>query len=160
MIAVAIALLSGRLQQRLALAGGGLGGLAEGWIGRVAPEGWQGQLVIGVLLGIIWVPCIGPTLGAASLMASRGENLMQVATVMTLFGLGAAAPLLLIGGLSREALMRWRGRMGATGNVGKHILGVIVLLVGLGIVTGLEKRFQAWVITVTPDWLTELTTRY
>lgn len=160
MITIGIVLLSGRLQQRLALAGGGLGNLAEGWMTRIAPEGWQGQLVIGVLLGIVWVPCIGPTLGAASLMASRGENLAQVALVMTMFGIGAATPLLVIGSLSREALMRWRGRMGATGNAGKLIFGVIVLVVGLGIVTGLEKRFQAWVITVTPDWLTELTTRY
>ena len=160
MIALGVVLLSGRLQQSLALAGGGLGNAAEGWMQRLTPEGWQGQLMVGLLLGVVWVPCVGPTLGAASLMASRGEHLGDVAVVMTLFGIGAAAPLLLIGSLSREALMRWRGRMGATGNAGKLILGIIMLVIGLGIVTGAEKKLQAWVISVTPDWMTELTTRY
>lgn len=160
MVVLGLVLLSSPLQQRFALAGAGIGSVAEGWMQKVTPEGWQGQLVIGLLLGVVWVPCIGPTLGAASLMASRGQNLGQVALVMTLFGIGAAAPLMVIGSLSREALKRWRGKINATGQTGKIVFGAIILLVGFAILTGLDRVAQIWLIQVSPAWLTDLTTRY
>jgi cytochrome c biogenesis protein CcdA len=158
MIVLGVALLSARLQ--VALAGVEFAGVAERWMSRLSPEGWRGQLLVGLLLGVVWVPCVGPTLGAASLMAARGENIGQVALVMMLFGIGAALPLVLIGSLSREALMRWRGRIGTGGRIGKYVLGAIVLLVGIGIVTGGDRVVQTWLVAHSPDWLTEMTTRY
>ena len=47
---------------------------------------------MGVLLGAVWSPCVGPTLGAASLLAAQGRDLGQVALTMFVFGLGAALP--------------------------------------------------------------------
>ena len=52
---------------------------------------------VGLLLGAVWSPCVGPTLGAASLMAARGENLGQVALTMLAFGIGAGLPLAALG---------------------------------------------------------------
>ncbi|MSP20189.1 MAG: cytochrome c biogenesis protein CcdA [Alphaproteobacteria bacterium] len=160
MVVLGLVLLSSPLQQRLALAGAGVGSIAEGWMQKITPEGWQGQLIIGLLLGVVWVPCIGPTLGAASLMASRGENLGQVALVMTAFGIGAAAPLMIIGSLSREAMKRWRGKINTTGHVGKMVFGGLVLIIGLAILTGADKILQTWLVQISPEWLTNLTTRF
>ena len=160
MVLLGVVLVSGPLQQRFALAGAGMGSVAEGWMQRITPEGWRGQLLIGLLLGVVWVPCIGPTLGAASLMASRGQNLGQVALVMTLFGIGAAVPLMVIGSLSREALKRWRGKINATGHLGKTLFGALVLVIGLGILTGADKVVSKRLVEISPAWLTELTTRY
>jgi cytochrome c-type biogenesis protein len=160
LIALGLVLLSTPLQQRLALAGGGLGSMADGWMQKVTPEGWQGQLVIGLLLGVVWVPCVGPTLGAASIMASRGENLGQVALTMALFGIGAALPLLILGSLSRELLLRWRGKIAASGRGVKMVFGAVVLIVGISIITGFERDVQTWLIALTPEWLLNLATRY
>jgi cytochrome c biogenesis protein CcdA len=93
-------------------------------------------------------------------MAARGENLGEVAATMLAFGLGAAAPLALLGMLSREALMRWRGRMLSAGAAGKQALGAALLLVGGAILLGLDKRAEVWLIEVSPDWLTRLTTTF
>ena len=57
----------------------------------------------------MWSPCVGPTLGAASLLAAKGENLGQVAITMLAFGIGAALPLMLLGFLSREAMSAGAG---------------------------------------------------
>jgi cytochrome c biogenesis protein CcdA len=160
LVALGLVLLSSTLQQRLALAGSGLGTMADGWMQKITPEGWQGQLVIGLLLGVVWVPCVGPTLGAASIMASRGENLGEVALTMALFGIGAALPLIVLGSLSRELLLRWRGKIAASGRGVKMVFGLIVVLVGVGILTGLERELQAWLISITPEWLLNLATRY
>ena len=66
-----------------------------------ACSGLAGQFAVGLLLGAVWSPCVGPTLGAASLLASQGKDLPQVALTMVVFGIGAAVPLILLGLLSR-----------------------------------------------------------
>lgn len=120
--------------------------------------GLQGQFLVGVLLGAIWSPCIGPTLGAASLLASRGESLGQVSLVMTAFGLGAAIPLALIGSASHKMLARWRGRFVQAGMAGKMALGGLLVIVGLAVATGLDKSLEALLVQISPEWLTRLTT--
>jgi cytochrome c biogenesis protein CcdA len=52
--------------------------------------------------------CVGPTLGTASLLAAQGRDLLHVAITMLAFGIGAALPLLALGTVSREAMLRWR----------------------------------------------------
>jgi len=120
----------------------------------------KGQFGLGLLLGAVWSPCVGPTLGAASVMAARGENLAQVTATMTAFGIGAALPLLVIGSLSRERLSRWRDRMLGAGKSGKAILGGLLIAIGSLVVTGLDKRLEAALVDFSPVWLTTLTTRF
>ena len=79
---------------------------------------------------------------------------------MLAFGIGAALPLLAIGLLSREALLRWRGRLLATGSGGKSLMGVLLIAVGVLILTGLDKRIETILVEASPAWLTELTTRF
>jgi hypothetical protein len=68
--------------------------------------------------------------------------------------------LLILGLLSRETMGKWRDRMIATGSRGKAILGGILLVVGLLIVSGLDKEAEAVLVASSPTWLTELTTAY
>ena len=79
---------------------------------------------------------------------------------MLAFGLGAAAPLLLLGVLSREALLRWRDRLMRAGKSGKIALGLLLLATGIFIITGLDKRVETVLVDASPAWLTHLTTRY
>ncbi|HTP73854.1 MAG TPA: cytochrome c biogenesis CcdA family protein [Burkholderiaceae bacterium] len=160
LIAFAAVLLSTRLQQRFALATAGLSGAGDSLLARVRLDGLAGQLVIGLVLGIVWSPCVGPTLGAATTLASQGRDLTQIALLMLLFGFGAATPLVVLGSLSRATVQRLRGRLLAAGKGGKVVLGVLLLAVGVAILTGWDKRFEAWAVDVSPAWLTELTTRY
>jgi len=108
----------------------------------------------------VWSPCVGPTLGAASILAAKGENLAQVALTMLAFGIGAALPLMLLGLVSREAMTRWRGRLMDAGRGGKMLLGGLLVVVGLFVATGLDKRLETVLVDASPAWLTELTTRF
>jgi cytochrome c biogenesis protein CcdA len=117
-----------------------------------------GQFVLGLLLGIVWSPCVGPTLGAAVTLASQGQSLAQVSLLMALFGFGAGLPLVALGLLSRQAMSRIRGRLLAAGQYGKRALGGIMLLLGAAILTGGDKMFEAWIVRESPDWLIALTT--
>jgi cytochrome c biogenesis protein CcdA len=126
----------------------------------LSDTGLLGQFAIGLLLGAVWSPCVGPTLGAASLLAARGESLGYVVLVITVFGIGVAVPLLAIGLLSREVFFKARSRMLAAGSKMKVALGAFLLVTGLFILSGLDKKAEAALVRASPDWLTRLTTQY
>jgi cytochrome c biogenesis protein CcdA len=153
-----VLLLSSGLQERFAVAASGVSSAGQGVLARLTLDGLSGQFVLGLLLGVVWSPCVGPTLGATITLASQGEQLAQVILVMALFGLGAGLPLVILGSLSREAMLRLRGKLLAAGQQGKKALGAVMLLLGGFILTGLDKRFEAWVLDVAPAWLTQIGT--
>lgn len=160
LIAVGGVLLLPRLQGQLALAAGPVGNWIQSSSSGVSTSGWHGQFLVGLMLGAVWAPCVGPTLGAASVLAAKGESLGAVALTMFAFGLGAALPLLAIGTMSREAQARWRGRLLAMGSGGKKVMGALLAGVGVLILSGLDKRIEAFLVDVSPTWLTALTTRF
>jgi cytochrome c-type biogenesis protein len=160
LVGFGLLMLSARGQAGFAQAASGWGAAGDSLLTRVAGEGWRGQFGIGLLLGLVWSPCVGPTLGAASTLAAQGSHLPQVALLMLLFGLGAGSPLLVVGSLSREALGRVRGRLLAAGERGRWLLGLLMLAIGLAILTGWDRNVEAWAVDHSPDWLTALTTRF
>jgi cytochrome c biogenesis protein CcdA len=155
-----IVLLSGALQRGLAAAASGVGTTGHNMMARITPGHVWGQFGIGLVLGAVWSPCVGPTLGAASVLAAQGRDLGVAAVVMAAFGAGAALPLILIGSLSREALIRWRGRMQTAGRTGKVIMGSGALAISALILTGLDRHVETLLVENSPDWLTALTTRF
>ena len=157
---IGMVLLSGALQQRFALAASGLGDAGNRLITRIVPSGLGGQFILGTILGAVWSPCVGPTLGAASLLAAQGKDLGAAAVVMAAFGAGAAVPLVLVGLLSRQALMRWRGRLMQAGGTGKTFLGATAIAVAALILTGSDKIVEAALVNASPVWLTRLTTGF
>ena len=159
-MAVGVVLLLPPLQARLALASGPVGNWADSQFGRFQKNTFSGQFWIGALLGAVWSPCVGPTLGAASLLAARGRDLPQVALTMSAFGVGAALPLLALGWVSRETTMQWRSRLLSTGSGMMFALGLLFVTIGVFIVTGLDKLIESKLVEASPQWLVDLTTRF
>jgi cytochrome c-type biogenesis protein len=160
MIGLGVVLVIPSWQARLAAAGGPISSWADRRFGGVASSGLAGQFAIGLLLGAVWSPCVGPTLGAASLLAAQGHDLPEVALTMAVFGVGAALPLILLGLLSRATLMRVRSRRMSAGKLGKGLLGAAFIVVGVAIVSGADKRIEAALVAASPPWLTEWTTSF
>ncbi len=160
LLTVGIVLVVPPLQARLSVAAAPLGNWMEQRFGGTAKRGMGGQFGVGVLLGTVWTPCVGPTLGAASVLAAQGRDLGQVAGTMLAFAIGTALPLLVFGFGSRGALMRWRGRMLATGTGGKMALGLVLGLTGGLILSDLDKSLEEALLRITPEWLTEIGTRF
>jgi cytochrome c-type biogenesis protein len=148
------------LQARLAAAGGPVGNWADQTFGGFSTSGISGQFGVGLLLGAVWSPCVGPTLGAASVLAAQGKDLGAVTLTMLAFCLGAGLPLLLFGTMSRQLLLRWRGRMSTAGKSVKRLLGLFLVVIGLLIVTGIDKTVETRLVEASPQWLTDITTRF
>jgi cytochrome c biogenesis protein CcdA len=137
--------------------------LLSGWIdgssfGEAAREAGGGpgiasQLGVGALLGVVWLPCVGPTLGAAIGLASMGQSMGKAFLVMLAYGVGTAGVLLAAGLTSGKALRRWRPRLAAGGAFGLRLLGGSLLLVGLLVLTGADKTLEAMAVDLLPAWV-------
>ena len=160
LIAFGSTLISDQLQALFARATAGLASSGQRMLSRSQLDGLGGQFILGLLLGIVWSPCVGPTLGAAMTLASQGHDLAQTSLLMAVFGMGAAVPMLLIGSLSRVVLQQMRGPLTAVGRGGKRLLWLVLVVLGAVILCHADRRLEAWLLDHSPAWLMALTTRY
>lgn len=115
-------------------------------------DGIWAQFFVGMLLGLVWLPCVGPTLGAAIALASLGQDLIMASLVLFLFGLGTASALIVTGRLSSAVLQK--ARPGVFSNVAnaKKLLGVLLLVLALMVMTGFDKVLETIALQYLPDW--------
>jgi cytochrome c-type biogenesis protein len=155
-----LVLMSSSMQQRFSTVTHGISDVGNRFINGLRLDSLWGQFALGLVLGVVWSPCVGPTLGAAVLLASQGSHLPQVALLMAIFGLGAALPVVALSLISRTAITRIRGRLVGTGKIGKIVLGATMLGLAILILTNTDKTLEAWLVDQSPLWLTKLTTRF
>ena len=155
-----VVLLVPRLQLAVSDGIGRFTGGAHGLLDRLSPDGLTGNAALGFLLGLVWAPCTGPTLGAAIGMAAQSETAGRAAVVMAVFSLGAATPLLALAYGSRKAIGRRREHLSRFVAAAKPAMGVLLLIVGLAVLSGLDKRLETILTNAMPDWWISLTTRF
>jgi cytochrome c-type biogenesis protein len=156
----ALVILSSSLQERFAAATSIIGNAGNQLLSRMNLRGLSGQFFVGLLLGAIWSPCVGPTLGAAIVLASQGKHLPGAAVLMATFGIGAALPIAILGYLSRSAITRARGSLLQAGRAGKVAFGAAMLLLAIATLSGRDRKAEVWLVHHSPAWLTSLTTRF
>lgn len=127
---------------------------------RVSGAGLQGQAGLGAILGVVWVPCTGPTLGAALALAAQAEELARSISLMLVFGLGVSVPLLALAYGSRTALAVRRDGLRRAAAWARPVLGWAVLAVGVLILTGLDRRIESWLLDYAPPGLVRFTTAF
>lgn len=115
-----------------------------------------GQFGVGALLGLVWLPCVGPTLGAAIALASLGQDMGMAFVVMMTFGLGTASVLLFAAFASGRVLQKWRPGLLSRAEFGKKLLGWTLLLLAILVISGFDKVLEAWALRVLPDWAISL----
>ena len=116
--------------------------------------GAAAQFGVGALLGGVWLPCAGPTLGAAVGLASLGEKLPLALGVMAAYGLGTGAALAAAAFASRAVMLRVRPSIARSAEQGTRLLGGALLLLSLLVLTGADRRLAAAALRVLPAWAT------
>ena len=160
LVAAGVILTWPRAQVALSMAGAPISNRANRALSKISGRGAAGQFLVGTLLGAAWAPCVGPTLGVAIAAASTGSNLAGAFGVFLVFGLGVATSMLAFAHGSRKALASRRTVAQAIATYGKPAFGVILVIVGGLMLTGLDRAMEAAVLEALPDWLARFTTRF
>ena len=153
MIGFGLVMLVPRLNAGFALATGGMAARADAGFDHVDREGLRGQFLGGALLGAVWSPCIGPTLGAAISLSSQGESLLWAGAVMAGFAAGVSTLILGLAYATRAGLARKKARLQHLAQWSKPIMGAVFVAVGLMIFFQLHYVIESWLLDVMPLWL-------
>ena len=116
-----------------------------------------GALLLGTVLGLVWSPCSGPLLGSAlTLVASEG-GVLRGATLLGVFGLGAAIPLVAVAYASRSGFHRVRDWVLVHTERVRYAFAALLGLMGLAILSGADKLLEASIVQALPEWWVNLT---
>ncbi|MGR3320893.1 MAG: cytochrome c biogenesis CcdA family protein [Pseudooceanicola sp.] len=156
MIGFGLVLLVPRFSAAFSTATAGFAAGADAQFDRLERTGARGQFLGGILLGAIWSPCVGPTLGGAISLASQGESLGRATAIMVAFALGVATLILGLGYGARSLLTNRRAALRAIAERSRSVLGVIFVAVGMSILFRLHHIAEAWAVEHMPEWLLNL----
>ena len=119
-------------------------------------EGLLGGLVLGMSLGILWIPCVGPILGAvfayvAESSASSG-NLLHGVLLLLIYSLGVGIPMLIIAysGKGVSGRISWFAKRGT---FFKKLSGLVLILVGLMMLFEIDKYLKKVLLPYLPVYI-------
>lgn len=121
--------------------------------GSAPKEGLVGGFILGMSLGIIWIPCVGPILGAVLAFVAESSagagNLFHGALLLMVYSLGVGVPMLIIAysGKRYSARVSWFIKRG---HFFKRLSGLILILVGLMMLFGIDRFLQAKLLPYFP----------
>jgi len=157
MIGFGLVLLVPQFSERFAYATAGFAQGADQRIGTISgTSGWRGQFLGGLLLGAVWTPCVGPTLGGAISLASQRQELLSVSLTMLAFALGIGTVMIGLAYGARNVLQRRQAALRALAEKAKPILGITFIVVGVAILTRFVYVIEVWLLDVLPIWLQDL----
>ncbi len=119
-------------------------------------NGFKGGLLIGLSLGLIWTPCVGPILASVISLALSGSVSQSAFFITLAYSLGTAIPMLIITYAGQRLLQKLPILVKHTAQI-QQVFGLIMVIMGMSLWLNLDRKFQTWVLTTFPNYGTNLT---
>ena len=109
---------------------------------RSKPSGALGSVVVGIVFGAGWAPCIGPILATILLYATMEATVVRGTALLAAYGLGLGLPFLIAAlgfnwFLTRfERVRRWARPL-------QRVTGILLVAAGILLVTGMFASVSA-----------------
>jgi cytochrome c biogenesis protein CcdA len=130
--------------------------LASGGRAAAPGRGYAAGLLLGVSLGLVWSPCVGPIMASVITLAlSQTVDLGSVAITLA-YAAGTAVPLFLVMLGGRGLLTRVPFLTRHTEGV-QRVFGALMLVTGVALVAGWDRQFQGWMLAAFPRYGSGLT---
>jgi len=104
--------------------------------------------IIGLTMGLVWVPCAGPALSFAFTLV-RDEPGLRAFLALTSYGIGTALPLLLIG-YGGQVAVRSVHAVNRFSGIIKKFAGGILVLTALALASDTFKDIEIFLVSNTP----------
>jgi cytochrome c-type biogenesis protein len=123
--------------------------MREGRLTAPKPVGLWGAYVMGLAFAFGWTPCIGPILAAILSIAAAEATVTKGAGLLAVYSAGLGIPFL-IAALMIEQFSKLFARMkGQLVNV-ERAMGVLMVITGIGFLTGAVSNVSIWLLETFP----------
>ncbi len=119
------------------------------------PSFWSG-ILLGITLGLLWTPCVGPILASVISLAISGAVTFNTFLITLAYSIGTAIPMLIIinGGSQLVHKVPW---LLTNAEKIQKVFGVIMILTAIALYLNLDLRFQAYITSRFPSYGAGLT---
>jgi cytochrome c biogenesis protein CcdA/thiol-disulfide isomerase/thioredoxin len=118
--------------------------------------GFGGGILIGLSLGLLWTPCVGPILASVISLAISGTVTLDAFFLTLAYSLGTAIPMYLIIQGGGRALVKFPWLLSHTAQI-QRAFGVVMIATALLIHFRFDRRFQTYILTQFPQYGAGLT---
>ncbi len=160
MVAFGLVLLIPRASAGFAMVTAGVSANADTGFDRIDRSSLRGQALGGALLGAVWVPCVGPTLGGAIALASAGQSVGWAGAIMASFALGISTVILALAYGAQSAIRARRDALRGLAMRARPVMGAVFILTGLAIWFHWFQAAEIWLLDTLPYWLQDLSVRF
>lgn len=119
-------------------------------------SGFSGGIIIGLSLGLLWTPCVGPILASVISLAITGQVTLDAFLITLSYSLGTAIPMFWIIAGGQNTLRNVPWLLSRLSTIQK-IFGVCMIFTALGIFFNIDRQFQKYILTTFPQYGTGLT---
>lgn len=96
--------------------------------------------ILGLMLGILWLPCVGPVLGAVLAYAGTTGSPLDSGLLLFVYGAGFSVPLLMVAYGGKTAMQSIQGRAETlAGDTIRKIAGYVLLGSGVALLFELDR---------------------
>ena len=114
------------------------------------------EFINGLLLGPIWAPCSGPTLAIiVGLIINEPETKISI-LLLAIFSIGSILPILFLSYGAKALVQRVQGKFLGNSHRVKQALGIFCAVMALLILTGLDKALETYLLSILPEFITNL----
>jgi cytochrome c-type biogenesis protein len=123
--------------------------MREGRLAMAKPVGLWGAYAMGLAFAFGWTPCIGPILAAILSVAAAEATVTKGALLLAVYSAGLGIPFLLAA-LMVEQFSTVFARMKRHLLQVERAMGVLMILTGIGFLTGAVSSVSIWLLETFP----------
>jgi cytochrome c biogenesis protein CcdA/thiol-disulfide isomerase/thioredoxin len=119
-------------------------------------SGFLGGIILGLSLGLIWTPCVGPIIASIITLAATNTVNLQSIFIVLAYSLGTGLPMLLITYTGRRLLEKNTWLLENTQKIQRGF-GIVMILIAFAIYFNFDRSFQTYILEKFPQYGTGLT---
>ena len=132
--------------------------IAEVWLSSIIPQGQStssrndffGGVLIGVSLGLVWTPCVGPIVASVITLAATSTVTAASVFITAAYALGTSISLVAIIYGGKNLMSRLKLLRQITPQL-QQVFGGIMVLTAVGMLFGLDRTVQAALLAKLPS---------
>jgi len=124
--------------------------MREGRLPIPKPVGLWGSYVMGLAFAFGWTPCIGPILAAILSIAAAEATVAKGAGLLAVYSAGLGIPFLIAAFMVEQFSTLFARMKGHLATV-ERVMGVLMVIAGIGFLTGAISNVSIWLLETFPS---------